>query len=64
MIVEALRGSSYISDIAIDDVKITNGSECIELTTTSTELPLQSWYYYLKFILISKRMSMKCFKQI
>ncbi|XP_069693713.1 uncharacterized protein [Periplaneta americana] len=29
VVIEAVRGASYVSDIAIDDVKIANGSECL-----------------------------------
>jgi hypothetical protein len=36
VIIEAVRGAGYVSDIAIDDVKIANGSECL---TTVTHLP-------------------------
>jgi hypothetical protein len=29
VIIEAVRGAGYVGDIAIDDVKITNGSDCL-----------------------------------
>jgi len=29
VIIEAVRGAGYVSDIAIDDVKIANGSDCL-----------------------------------
>jgi len=29
VVIEAVRGAGYVSDIAIDDVKITNGSDCL-----------------------------------
>jgi hypothetical protein len=33
VIIEAVRGAGYVSDIAIDDVKIANGSECLASVT-------------------------------
>ncbi|KAJ9580601.1 hypothetical protein L9F63_024216, partial [Diploptera punctata] len=39
VVIEALRGSSYVSDIAIDDVEITNGSKCIDMSVTT---PIES----------------------
>jgi hypothetical protein len=33
VIIEAVRGTGYVSDIAIDDVKIANGSECLSAVT-------------------------------
>jgi hypothetical protein len=29
VIIEAVRGAGYVSDIAVDDVKIANGSDCL-----------------------------------
>ena len=45
MIIEAVRGAGYVSDIAIDDVKIANGSDCLSAVAQApspTELVDQS----------------------
>jgi hypothetical protein len=45
VIIEAVRGAGYVSDIAIDDVKVANGSECLSAVTRPpfpTELDDQS----------------------
>ncbi|CAG2064655.1 unnamed protein product [Timema podura] len=34
IVVEALRGGGYVSDIAFDDVRLSNGSDCVLSTTT------------------------------
>jgi hypothetical protein len=39
IIIEAVRGAGYVSDTAIDDVKIANGDEC--LTTVTNAPPLR-----------------------
>jgi hypothetical protein len=41
VIIEAVRGAGYVSDIAIDDVKIANGSECLA-TVTDLSSPTES----------------------
>lgn len=45
VIIEAVRGAGYVSDIAIDDVKVANGSDCLSpeaQTPSPTELVDQS----------------------
>lgn len=38
IIIEAVRGAGYVSDTAIDDVKIANGSECLAAVTNAPSL--------------------------
>jgi hypothetical protein len=38
IIIEAVRGAGYVSDTAIDDVKIANGSECLATVTNVPSL--------------------------
>ncbi|PNF23103.1 hypothetical protein B7P43_G09127 [Cryptotermes secundus] len=38
IIIEAVRGAGYVSDTAIDDVKIANGSECLAIVTNAPSL--------------------------
>lgn len=54
MIIEAVRGAGYVSDIAIDDVKIANGSECLASVTrvpTPTESVNQSESFQVIYFL-------------
>jgi hypothetical protein len=41
VIIEAVRGAGYVSDTAIDDVKIANGSDCL-VTVTHMPSPAES----------------------
>ena len=35
--IEGVRGSGYVSDTAIDDVKLTNGEDCKIIAITSQD---------------------------